>query len=432
MIKLKMYNGKNPPINGFNYAPFVFPESWVGYHIKDLFKVRGGRPISRNNMSNTGVACLHYGDIHTTTDLSLNVIKQYDSLPKVKDNQYKNSDLLQHGDVIFADASEDYAGVAKSLVIENKENRKMIAGLHTVVASIKNNEVNGLYRRYMFSNWLVRKQLMFFAQGISVYGISKTNIENTVLVLPPFLEQKKIAEILSTWDEAIDLQTKLINEKKVFLSNLALSLVKNHKSLVNFESSWGRVSLFDVYAERKEYGYQDENFELYSLTIEDGVTAKTNRYNREFLVKGDKKKYKITKYHDLVFNPQNLRYGAIALNYNQCPILLSPIYATLYIKDQNKYDVEYFNFLLTSQEMINYYDSIAEGTLIERMTVKPKIFLKQEFNIPPIEEQRKISMMLIEMRNEISILEKELELKKLQKQGLMQQLLTGKIRVNIK
>jgi type I restriction enzyme S subunit len=192
------------------------------------------------------------------------------------------------------------------------------------------------------------------------------------------------------------------------------------------------VSLFDVYAERKEYGYQDENFELYSLTIEDGVTAKTNRYNREFLVKGDKKKYKITKYHDLVFNPQNLRYGAIALNYNQCPILLSPIYATLYIKDQNKYDVEYFNFLLTSQEMINYYDSIAEGTLIERMTVKPKIFLKQEFNIPPIEEQRKISMMLIEMRNEISILEKELELKKLQKQGLMQQLLTGKIRVNIK
>ena len=133
----------------------------------------------------------------------------------------------------------------------------------------------------------------------------------------------------------------------------------------------------------------------------------------------------------MVFNPQNLRYGAIALNDNENPVLLSPIYVTLELKDTNKHDIEYFNFLLTSNEMIKFYDSIAEGTLIERMTVKPEIFLKQVFSIPPIDEQRRISEVLIGLRDEINLLAKELELKKLQKKGLMQQLLTGKIRVSV-
>lgn len=262
-------------------------------------------------------------------------------------------------------------------------------------------------------------------------GIDIKALNSYEIPIPTLEEQKSIAKILTTWDEAINIQNMLISEKKKFLSSCALSLVNNYKSLVNFESSWEIVSLSDVFSERKEYAFESEELELYSLTIVDGVTAKTDRYNREFLVKSDKKKYKVTKYHDLVFNPQNLRYGAIALNINKKTVLLSPIYTTLEIKDNNRFDIEYFNFLLTSNEMIKYYDSIAEGTLIERMTVKPEVFLKQEFSVPPIEEQRKISQLLMGLREEITLLENELELKRLQKQGLMQQLLTGKIRVNV-
>jgi type I restriction enzyme S subunit len=291
--------------------------------------------------------------------------------------------------------------------------------------------IDGSYLyHYLFSE-SINKQIYALLVGSNYPAITSTDVGNLIISVPPLDEQSMIAQILSTWDEAIDLQNKLIIEKKNFLSSLALSLVKNHKSLVKFESLWKTVSLSDVFIERKEYGYEDEDLELYSLTIEDGVTTKTDRYNREFLVKGDRKKYKVTKQNDLVFNPQNLRYGAIALNNNEKPVLLSPIYATLEFKDTNKYDIEYFNFLLTSNEMIKFYDSIAEGTLVERMTVKPEVFLKQEFSIPPVEEQRRISQVLIGLRDEIILLENEVKLKKLQKQGLMQQLLTGKVRVNI-
>ncbi len=258
-----------------------------------------------------------------------------------------------------------------------------------------------------------------------------TYISDKSLTIPPLHEQKKIAEILSTWDDAIEVSNRLIIEKKRFLENLALTLVKNHQSVSSSTTTWRLTPLSEVFKENKYYGYESDLLNLYSLTIENGVTPKTDRYNREFLVKGGRKKYKITKFHDLVFNPQNLRYGAIALNENESPVLLSPIYATMEVKNKDLYDIHYFNYLLTSKEMIKYYDSIAEGTLVERMTVKPDVFLKQEFLIPPYEEQKKISTILNELKTEIILLEKELEYRKLQKHGLMQQLLTGKIRVNV-
>lgn len=334
--------------------------------------------------------------------------------------------ILSKGDVLFGTVRP----YLQSHAYVDFEASNTIASTGFAVISPKEVLDNNYISHFIFSE-SIKKQIDSLLVGSNYPAVSSTDVANLIIDVPPIWEQKKIAEILSTWDEAINIQNKLIVQKSEFLSNLALSLQKNQKSLVNFESSWNTIALSSVFRERKEFGYEDDGLELYSLTIEDGVTAKTDRYNREFLVKGDKKKYKVTRYHDLVFNPQNLRYGSIALNYTEKPVLLSPIYATLEINDNERFDIEYFNFLLTSNEMIKFYDSIAEGTLVERMTVKPEIFLKQEFSIPSITEQRKISQVLIGFREEIYLLKKELELKKLQKQGLMQQLLTGKIRINV-
>ncbi|MGE4342013.1 MAG: restriction endonuclease subunit S [Bacilli bacterium] len=260
-------------------------------------------------------------------------------------------------------------------------------------------------------------------------GINGKEFGEYKINLPPLPEQKKIAEILSTWDEAIETNETLISLYEKYLNSLALSLVKK-KILIN-ENVWKQTILKDVFYDRKSYGCQSDNLKLHSLTIEDGVTAKTDRYNREFLVKGDSKKYKIAKLHDLVFNPQNLRYGAIAVNSIEHDVLLSPIYATLEIKDPTKYDIDYLGYLLTSKEMISFYDSIAEGTLVERMAVKPDVFLNQVFSIPDIATQKKIANILNTFKKKIYLFKKnKAELQK-QKQGLMQRLLTGKVRVKL-
>lgn len=288
-----------------------------------------------------------------------------------------------------------------------------------------------IFYKYLYYNLQRRYvELRELSSGDGGRGGLNLKLINGISVdLPPLPEQKKIAEILSTWDEAIETNETLISLYEKYLNSLALSLVKK-KILIN-ENVWKQTKLKDVFYDRKSYGCQSDNLKLHSLTIEDGVTAKTDRYNREFLVKGDSKKYKIAKLHDLVFNPQNLRYGAIAVNSIEHDVLLSPIYATLEIKDPTKYDIGYLGYLLTSKEMISFYDSIAEGTLVERMAVKPDVFLNQVFSIPDIATQKKIANILNTFKKKIDLLKKnKAELEK-QKQGLMQRLLTGKVRVKL-
>jgi len=170
--------------------------------------------------------------------------------------------------------------------------------------------------------------------------------------------------------------------------------------------------------------------ELYSLTIEEGVTPKTDRYNREYLVKDDNKQYKITYKDDIVYNPSNLRFGAIAINKIQKPVLLSPIYEVLFIKDTSKYDVSFIAQLLTSDRQIRIFSTMAEGTLIERKAVKVDAFLNTAIYIPQdIKEQKAISKIIGCYERGIELLQQELEALKQQKKGLMQLLLTGKVRV---
>ena len=257
-------------------------------------------------------------------------------------------------------------------------------------------------------------------------------IENYLIQYPSNADERaKIAEVLSTWDKAIELKEKLIEEKKKQKTGLMQKLLTGKVRLSGFDKEWVNVKLKKILKQRNEKSEIKEGLELYSLTIEDGVTPKTDRYNREFLVKSGNKKYKITKCNDIVYNPANLRFGAIAVNRIGQSVLLSPIYEVLYIKDEKKYDIDFVGQLLTWNRNIKYFSTMAEGTLVERMAVKIDAFLDVAFKFPPsLEEQKAIASILSLADKEICILKKEVISLKKQKKGLMQLLLTGIVRVN--
>ena len=108
--------------------------------------------------------------------------------------------LLDDGDVVFVDASEDDAGTSKHVVVVNPEKRPFISGLHTIVAKSKTADLDHGYRRYCFQTKAVRDQFLFYAVGTKVSGISKTNIRKLTLPLPSVTEQTAIAEVLSDMD----------------------------------------------------------------------------------------------------------------------------------------------------------------------------------------------------------------------------------------
>jgi type I restriction enzyme, S subunit len=179
-----------------------FHGEWATKRLGDLFNFSGGFSASRDQLSKEGHCYLHYGDIHGSSKICIDTKSDFQDIPKL-DISLKHvsfASMLQDGDVVFVDASEDDAGTSKHVVIMNKCKRPFISGLHTIVAKSKNDELVHEYRRYCFQTSAIREQFLFYSVGTKVSGISKSNIPKLTISFPCVLEQTAIAEVLVEMD----------------------------------------------------------------------------------------------------------------------------------------------------------------------------------------------------------------------------------------
>ena len=193
-------------------------EGWVVKKLGEIFTFHGGYTASREQLSDDGYCYLHYGDIHGATKTFINVKSDYAKIPKLQIPLKKVSpkSLLNEGDIVFVDASEDDEGTSRHIVVQNPDGVPYISGLHTIVAKSKDDSVNNDYKRYCFQIAYIKSQFKFYAVGTKVSGISKTNILKIKISLPTLDEQTRIAAILSDMDAEIStLETKLAKYKQV-------------------------------------------------------------------------------------------------------------------------------------------------------------------------------------------------------------------------
>lgn len=185
---------------------------------------------------------------------------------------------------------------------------------------------------------------------------------------------------------------------------------------------WEEYRLADLLVERSVLCTQSEEYPLVSFTVESGVTPKTERYDREALVVGNKasKKYKITLVDDIVYNPANLKFGAIARNkYGNA--VFSPIYVTLEVQTNRVYP-KFIEYILTSKCFINRALRYQQGTVYERQSVNVESLLLQTVNIPAKDEQIKISDLLYKFDQLLGLYQHKLEMLLLKKKALLQKL----------
>ena len=179
-----------------------FQGEWKVKCFGKLFNFSGGYSASRDQLSSEGHFYLHYGDIHGATKTTVDVRTDYQDISKldVPLNRIASKSMLEDGDVVFVDASEDDDGVSRHVVVVNKDKKPFISGLHTIVAKSKTDELSHEYRRYCFQTAAIRQQFQFYAVGTKVTGISKTNIAKLTMPVPTVPEQTAIAEILMIMD----------------------------------------------------------------------------------------------------------------------------------------------------------------------------------------------------------------------------------------
>ena len=291
-------------------------------------------------------------------------------------------------------------------------------------------EGDSTFFEYLFDVGTLNKQLSIISQeGVRNHGLLNVPIEdffNMTVPFPPIDEQKRIAEVLSLCDKLIENLTKLIEKKEIYKKGVMQRVLTGEVRFNGFTDEWETMPLCKILEERKTFQPKDGNLEHVSLTKE-GVVPKSERYERDFLVKDKNKQYKITKINDICYNPANLKFGVICKN-NYGEGIFSPIYVTFEV---NKgFNIDFISYILKSESFINNARRYEEGTVYERKAVSPENLLSIKIKIPPsIEEQNKIAELLTLIDKDIEILKRLLHLRKLQKKGVMQKLLNGEVRI---
>ncbi|HLV64131.1 restriction endonuclease subunit S [Galbibacter sp.] len=194
-----------------------FEDEWEIKKYNQIYSFYSTNSFSRDNLNyeEGEVKNIHYGDIHTKFLTLFNINKeQVPFINKDVDiSRIKYENYCQEGDLLIADASEDYNDIGKTVEIINLNNEKVLSGLHTFLARPNKRKMAQGFAGYMLQNWSVRKQVMKIAQGTKVLGLSTSRLGNINLIIPSLPEQQKIASFLTSVDEKI----RLLTEKKALL-----------------------------------------------------------------------------------------------------------------------------------------------------------------------------------------------------------------------
>lgn len=183
-----------------------YPE-WEEMRFGDIFSFRTTNSFSRDNLNyeNGDVLNIHYGDIHTKFHSHFDVTKE--NVPFVNRdislNKLSIDSYCKEGDLIIADASEDYADIGKSIEIVNLNDKKVIAGLHTLHARPNLHKMSLGFSGFLMKSPNVRLQIKTLAQGTKVLSISTGRLSTISLSIPCLAEQTKIAIFLSAFDDKI-------------------------------------------------------------------------------------------------------------------------------------------------------------------------------------------------------------------------------------
>ena len=197
------------------------PEHWTVLQNRHIFNFSKGLSITKENLQESGIPCVSYGEVHSKFGFEFN--PEINDMKFVSEEYLKTSKncLLNSGDFIFADTSEDFEGSGNFSYLNS--NSQVFAGYHTVIARLKSKQKPRFFA-YIFDSNAHRKQIQTQVKGIKVFSITQGILKDIYSWLPPVHEQDLIVEYLDNECKKISLlkakQIELIEKLKEYRSSI--------------------------------------------------------------------------------------------------------------------------------------------------------------------------------------------------------------------
>ncbi len=409
----------------------ILPDGWEIRSLDSLFTFSGGYPVSREELGDEGLCYLHYGDIHLSPRSYIDVNSDYINIPKlnISLSDIPKNAQLNDGDVVFVDASEDVDGASRHHAVTNPNNVPFIAGLHTIVAKQRYEDLSNKYKRYCFQTASLNEQFRTYVVGTKVSGISKSNIKKIMIPIPPKSEQEAIAEALSDVDELLESLEQLIAKKRLIKQGTMQKLLKP-------KEDWVEKRLGNTADLKARIGWQGlttaEYMESGGYFLVTGTDFKNGYIDWENCFYVDKSRFDQDKNIQLKVNDilvtKDGTIGKTALipELEKPATLNSGVFVVRPINEA--FDQRFFYYLLCSEQFLRFLDQLTAGSTINHLYQKD--FVHFAYRLPAtLQEQQQIAATLFDMDCEIAELEIKLTKSRDIKTGMMQQLLIGKIRL---
>jgi type I restriction enzyme S subunit len=243
--------------------------------------------------------------------------------------------------------------------------------------------------------------------------------------IPPLPEQRKIADILSKWDDALEQLDAMIAAKEQRKKGLMQQLLMGEKRVRGFSKKWLSAKLGTLFNERVEQSRED--LPLLAITASKGVVPREDLTKRDTSSE-DKSKYLRIAPGDIGYNTMRMWQGVSALS--SLEGLISPAY-TVCVPSE-KIDGRFAAHFFKLPHTIHLFLRHSQGLVDDTLNLKYPNFATIEVRIPSdIQEQRAIADILDTSDEELRLLRTQRVIIDQQKRGLMQQLLTGKVRVKV-
>ncbi|WP_038290289.1 restriction endonuclease subunit S [Zooshikella ganghwensis] len=357
-----------------------------------------------------------------------------DSLQKTShDIHYKYRRSSVHpGDIVFS-----LRGNIGESAIVPKDLPEANLTQGTARISVNENHHN-IFHFYQISSSPVLNRINALSKGSTFKEISLEELRKVKVICPPLPEQKKIAKILSTWDKAITTTEQLLANSKQQKKALMQQLLTGKKRLPGFSGEWTDHHLTDI--AKVIVSPVDKKTVDNEIPVElcNYTDVYYNTYiNRKLkFMRATAKQTEIDKFTlqvgDVIITKDSETPGDIAVPALVAEELGGVVcgYHLAIIRPNNKkLDGAFLNFLLSMPQTRYYFFTLATGAT--RFGLSINGINKAHFSLPPLEEQQKIATILSTVDKEIETLQQKLDCLKQEKKALMQQLLTGKRRVNV-
>ena len=410
----------------------LLPEDWEVAKLGEIFRFIANNTFSRDFLCEDGeVKNIHYGDVLIKYGSTLDVSQS--DIPAINSDllpSYQPKCLAEDGDVIIADTAEDET-VCKATELWNIGGKQVVAGLHTMWCRPAQNTFAIRFLGYFMNTSLYHNQVLPLIQGIKVSSVSKSAIQGTWLCIPPIEEQRRIASALTCIDNLIDSLDRLIAKKRDIKQGAMQQLLSGKKRLKGFTEPWVEKKLGDVVTNSIGLTYSPNNVKKYGTLVLRSSNIKNGKLIFEDNVFVEMSIPERAKVHtnDLLVCVRN---GSKALIGKSAVIT----------KDAEGMAFGAFMTILRAngieQIFLNYYwqtDFIQKqvrdnmGATINQITNADI----SDFDIyvpSSLPEQQAIASVLTSIDNELSALEAKRKKYEQIKRGMMQQLLTGRIRLN--